>query len=137
MKLSRLLSLLPAAVLLVSCVQQGVTDLSDFMQDNTVRLEMDGKTIFRYNPSDCQLAFNEKRCEFRAHTDTMLDYFVLTLDALPASSGQTVNGVLAWSTPGGERTKENIALKAVLIRGDVIWLCDKSYRNAVVVRVLK
>lgn len=126
-----------AVLLLISCKQQGVTDLSAFLQDNTVRLEMDGRTLLRYDPSDCQLAFNEKRCEFRAHTDTMLDYFVLTLDNIPATSGETVNARIVWSTSNGERSKENIALQAMLIRGDVIWLCDKSHRNALVVRVLK
>lgn len=129
--------LLFAAVLFGACDMQGVTELAPFMMDNTVRLELDGAKVFIYAEPNCQLAFNERRCEFRAHTDTMLDYFVLKLDAIPGRSGVKVNANLTWSTTKGENTKENITLDVKRISGDVIWLCDAERRIAVVVKVLE
>lgn len=137
MRLSRILATLSIATLFCCCQPQGVTDLSSFVADNTVRLELDGACIFRYNEKTCQLAYNEQHCEWRAHTDSMLDFFVLTLDGIPEKAGTQYNASLLWSTTSGERTKTNITLNTVRIEGDVVWLCDESCRNAVVVRILE
>lgn len=120
-----------------ACQQQGATDLASFVANDTVRLEFDGVSVFTYVPNTCQLAYNEQRCEFRAHTDTMLDYFVITMDEVPGCAGTAVNATIVWSTSAGERTKENVTLYAKRIRGDVIWLCDDSRHTAAVVRVLE
>ena len=126
-----------ATVLLCACDRQGVSELAPFLMDNTVRLELDGVKVFTYSESTCQLAFNEKRAEFRAQTDTMLDYFVLKLDGVPTRTGTRVEASLAWSTKTGESTKENITLDVKRISGDVIWLCDADRRIAAVVKVLE
>lgn len=129
--------ILLSALMLCSCDWQGVTDLTQFLSDNTVRLEIDGVRVFSYDDDGCQLAYNERRCEFRAHTDTMLDYFVVDLSEIPSRAGTKVNATVAWSTPNGESTKENITLEAKRISGDVIWLCDAGKRCAAVVKVLE
>ena len=123
--------------LLCACTTQGITDLSGFVADDTVRLEVDGERVLVYDPANCQLAYNEKRCEFRLQTDTMLDYFVLTLSEIPNRSSSGVSASITWSSTSGERTKSNIALYVRRINGDVLWLSDESCRYAVVVRVLE
>ncbi len=133
----RIASIIYIALLAAACGHQGSTELATFLADGTVRLELEGDKVFTYEETFCQLAYNEKRCEFRAHTDTMLDYFVLTMDSVPNAEGQLVNARIVWSTQFGERSKENITLEAVRISGDVIWLCDESCRNAVVIRTLE
>ena len=126
-----------AVLLTAACESPGATEMASFLSDSTVRLELEGEKVFTYDESTCQLAYNEKRCEFRAHTDTMLDYFVLTLTSVPSTKGSRTGARIAWSTQFGEKTKENITLEAVRISGDVIWLCDESSRNAVVIRTLE
>ena len=133
----KIAALVLTGAILCACNIQGITDMQTFTGDDTVRLELDGVRCFIYKPGTCQLAYNEKRCEFRAHSDTMLDYFILTLERLPAFKGQKVTGTIIWSTNRGERTKNNITLSVRRIKGDTIWLCDESSRNAVVVRVLE
>ena len=123
-------------IALCSCQPQGITDLSSFVADDTVRLEIDGQTILRYDEMNHQLAYNEMHCEFRLQTDTMLDYFVLTLSEIPGDSKTGVAATLIWSTSYGERTKE-ITLFARRIKGDLLWLSDESCRYAVVVRILE
>jgi len=129
--------LLLAALLLGACDLPGVTEQAAFLSDNTVRLEIDGEKVFVYSPDLCQLAFNEKRCEFRAHTDTMLEYFVVSLDAIPQKAGEKVAATIIWSTPAGERSKENLTLEAKRIWGEALWLCDESRHYAAVVQVLE
>ncbi len=136
MKKRHLISIL-GILFLCACEPQGVTDLAGFVADDTVRLEIDGERVLSYDPVSCQLAYNEKRCEFRLNTDTMLDYFVLSLSEIPANPKTAVTATITWSTTSGERTKNNITLYAKRIQGDILWLCDDSCRNAAVVRVLE
>ena len=123
-------------IALYSCQPQGITDLSGFVADDTVRLEIDGSCILRYDEINHQLAYNEQRREFRLQSDTMLDYFVLEMEEIPSKSSTGVDATIIWSTSYGERSKKT-TLYARRIKGDMLWLSDQSCRNAVVVRVLE
>ena len=124
-----------STLMAASCT--GATQLAPFMSDETVRLEIDGVPVFTYDAPTCQLSYNEQRKEFRAMTDTMLDYFCITLSDLPSSAGSSASASVVWSTSEGERSRNEITLEAKRIKGDVIWLCDGSLHTAAVVRVLK
>ena len=125
------LALLPC----ISCVNS--TSLQTFTQHGNVRLEIDGVEVFTYDDAFCQLSFNEQRKEFRAMTDTMLDYFCITLSEIPSAAGDRAQATVVWSTPDGERSRNGITLEAKRIEGDVIWLCDSRLHTAAVVRVLE
>lgn len=133
--MKRILTLFSLILLLASC--QSKTLPGQFLSDSSVRLEISGATVFRYDESTCQLSFNESRKTFGAFTDTMLDYFEVKLDAIPSTVGEKTTATVTWSTESGEHTKENITLEARGIKGDVIWLCDEGRRTAAVVRVLE
>ncbi len=135
MKVSQHILLL--ALLLFASCDTGRTVVSNFISDDTVRLELSGTRVFSYSDSKCQLAYNEQRRQFRAMTDSMLDYFIVTLDAIPSSSGERVTASIVWTDINGEHTKNNVTLEAKRIKGDIIWLCDDSQQNAAVIRVLK
>ena len=126
-----------AVLILSACNNNGLTPLAPFVNDDTVRLEIDGVRVFEYSDNTCQLAFNSSRNEFRVHTDTMLDYFIVKLDAVPRSPSTKVKADISWSTDYGVRTRENITLDTKRVRGDVIWLCDESQHNAIVLRILE
>ena len=113
------------------------SSLSPFISNDTVRLEIDGHEVFVFDDTFCQLSYNEQRREFRAMTDTMLDYFCITLDEIPARVGNKASATVVWSTPEGERTRNEITLEAKRIKGDIIWLADGKLHTAAVVRVLK
>ncbi|MBR4809264.1 MAG: hypothetical protein IK031_03180 [Bacteroidales bacterium] len=135
MRLHGILALAAAALLCCACNR--TTSITAFTADDTVRLEIDGNRVFVYDAAGCQLSYNEQRREFRAMTDTMLDYFCITLDAIPAQAGATAVASISWSSETGELGRNGITLEAKRIKGDVIWLCDRSQHTAAVVRVLK
>lgn len=126
-----------AALAFACACTQGTTHLDSFVKDETVRLELDGIKVFVHDDATCQLSFNRQRGSFRAHTDTMLDYFVVELDEIPQSAGAAVAADVFWSSTDGERSRKRITLEAKRIKGDLIWLCDDSRRIAAVVRVLE
>lgn len=136
-EMKRLLSILITAAALLSCTDEGRTNPGTFTADETIRLEIDGSVVFAYREADCQLACNPVRGEFRAHTDTMLDYFVVTLDHIPETEGDKVTASVRWSTLDGERGRNEITLDTKRIKGETIWLCDETRRTAAVVRRLE
>ena len=133
----RILRIILTACLLLCFACTRSSSLQPFLLDDTVRLEIDGNEVFTYDEPFCQLSYNEQRMEFRAMTDTMLDYFCIKLGAIPTRVGERVTASVVWSTPSGERTRNDITLEARSIKGDVIWLADSRLHTAAVVRVLK
>lgn len=121
-----LLTLL-CALTLYSCQSSG-TYTPEFLTDSTIRLEVGKKTNFIYSAENCQYAYNSNRCEFRAHTDNMSDYFLVKLKNRPQAEGEDIfTHYVEWTEPNGmNRRKENITLKAVKIQDDIIWLWDSK-----------
>lgn len=137
MKVRTLLATLAAILAACACNPGGTTSLDAFVKDDTVRLELDGARVFVHDDANCQLSFNRQRGSFRSHTDTMLDYFVVELDAIPQSEGATAVADIYWSSTDGERSRKKVTLEAKRIKGDLIWLCDEGRKTAAVVRVLE
>lgn len=137
MKVRTLFAAIAAIVAASACNPGGTTSLDAFVKDETVRLELDGERVFVHDDSNCQLSFNRQRGSFRALTDTMLDYFVVELDAIPQSEGATAVADIYWSSTDGERSRKKITLEAKRIKGELIWLCDAGRKTAAVVRVLE
>jgi hypothetical protein len=133
----RILHTVLAALTLLCACNPNTTSLDTFVKDENVRLELDGVKVFVHDDATCQLSFNRQRGSFRSHTDTMLDYFVVELDAIPESEGASAVANIYWSSTDGERSRKNITLEAKRIKGDLIWLCDAGRRTAAVVRVLE
>ncbi len=86
------------AVLALSGCVGGSKVEPEFLNGSDICLRINGTNVFTYDPLSCQLAFNRRGCEFRVHTDTMSDYYCVTLDAMPSSEGQKVGGSLCWTS---------------------------------------
>ncbi len=130
-----IITLIVCALLCASCIHS--TPMEPFLADDTVRLEIDGKPVFTYDDTTCQLSYNEQHREFRAMNDTMLDYFCITLTSIPVREGDTAVAAITWSTSGGEQSRNDITLEAKRIKGDVIWLSNGNWHTAAVVNILK
>ena len=107
-----------------------------FVADSSVRMEIGGSSQFSYDESACTLWFNRERGEFCAGTDNMSDYFKVKLGGVPVMEGEEFRASLEWTTPTSTRKMQNVALEAVKVEGDRIWLWNDENRIALVVRVL-
>ena len=126
--------LLLAALLLCSCRDDRF--ITPFVAEDGIRLTVNGKTVFSYDPLTCQLGFNRQRGEFRVHTDNMSDFYTLQLSKIPEREGQEVTGTLVWTTATDIYTKKNVTFTAEKLEGDYIWLWTGNGRVGVVVKVL-
>jgi len=125
------------AIVLLACSCNKDEGLADILKDGTVRLCISGVSQFTYNPLTCQLGFCREKCEFRAFTDNMSDFFTLSLDRIPSSTGEFAVADITWTSPSSIGHKEKIALETVKIEGDKIWLWDSGSKISAVVRVLE
>ena len=112
-------------------------DMEAMLSDGTVRLSVKGSEKMVYNPLTCQMAFNRQKCTFRVLTDSMSDYFSLSLDALPTTQGEEVCGSISWTEQDRVESKNEVALSVVKLQGDKVWLWDDDQRILCVFKVLE
>lgn len=117
-------TLIFASILMLGTACNTNTFTPEFLTDDTPRMEIGKKQIFKYSPSTCQYAYNSGRCEFRAHTDNMSDYFLVRLDSTPTAEGEEVNAsYLKWTEKNGtDKFKKNVTMQVVKLDGEHIWL---------------
>lgn len=129
-----------AAILLLTVLTWACTKTDGFdkseASSNVPRFEISGKTMFEYIPATCQLGFNREKKEFRLNSDTMSDFVVAKLSAIPSQKGQKLTADLEWTTERDTKTKRGAAFKVEKLEGDVCWLWDKSDKITLVVKFL-
>lgn len=130
------------SILLISLFMATGCDLTQpdpvILSDSTPQLSVQGKVLFRYEDSTCQLGFNLERAEFRMHTDTMSDYVFLTLDHIPASVGEQVTAnEISWTSPDDVEYRKKIILEVLKFEDGTIWLWSSRNQIALVVRELE
>lgn len=124
-------------VLLLASSCNGTHEITNFSNTDAVRLEVAGITQFYYDPLTCQMAFNRERGEFRVHTDSMSDYFLVKLSEIPTETGQEVTGDITWTTVNDLMTRQNITLILINSQGDKLWFWNANYRIGAEVRILE
>ena len=120
---------------LTGCQRGGKVD-SEFIGSNDICLRVKGSTVFTYNPLTCQLAFNRRNCEFRVHTDTMSDYYCVTLDAIPSSEDQKIDGSLCWTSSSSILHKDCTFRVEKISTDGCVWLWDRKDKIGAVVKIL-
>ena len=73
------------AALLAACACNAKIDEA-ILASPDLGIYQDGTALIRYEPLKYQNAYNESLRQFRIHDDTMSEYFILTLDAIPSPS---------------------------------------------------
>ncbi|MCR4859880.1 MAG: hypothetical protein K5910_04370 [Bacteroidales bacterium] len=131
-----LLCFLSLAVLfLTGCQDERMKNA--FGENEGIRLMVGGNIPFTYEPNTCQLAFSRDRREFRAHTDNMSDFFVVTFSEVPSAPGQNVTADLVWTTERDVLSRKNLTLEVVRIEGDQFWLWSDAGRIGLCIRILE
>lgn len=130
------ISAITLALCLTACSEE-VLDPA-FIANPDIRMEIEGRTVFKYDPITCQQSFNADKRRFIVHTDSMTDYYIVTLSDLPSEEGRTINGDVSWTTlSSGTQTKKNIAFKVAKLEGNKVWLWNARNRIQLTVSILE
>lgn len=131
----KLVTILLALVCIAGCQGGGKVE-PEFLSGDEICLRVNGSVIFTYDPLTCQLAFNRRKCEFRVHTDTMSDYYGVTMDAMPSAVDQKINGTVSW-TNSSSIIHKDLAFRVEKISSDGrVWLWNRKAKIGAVVKIL-
>lgn len=108
----------------------------EFVSDSNVHLEMNGVTMLQYDEATCQMGFNRERRQFRMCTDSMSDYFSITMNMIPTAQDEKIKGDLVWTTSRDVMSRKNIVLEVVKTEDDKFWLWNEQERIALVIEIL-
>ena len=128
-------ALFAALLLFQACNRDGFNKAD--LEITDVCLKVKGAVVYQYVSGASQMAFNRGRREFRAGTDTMSDYFRLTMSEIPRESGQTLTGSLQWTTSDNTPSLSGLSFKVERIGDDgTVWLWCPSQKILVVMKLL-
>ena len=134
-KYTILLALFAALMVFPACNRDGFNKADFELTD--VCLKVKGTIVYQYVSGASQMAFNRGRKEFRAGTDTMSDYFLLTMSEVPHEDGQTLTGSLQWTTDDDTPHMTGLSFKVERIGDDgTVWLWCPSQKILVVMKLL-
>ena len=130
----------PIPFILILCVlaagcRKGQEMDPELDRSEDVCLRVKGKAIFTYDIDQDQLTFNEFLQEFRAGSDDMGSYFIVTCKQLPTRDGQDIKADLRWKNGSGSAQKRSGLTFRVQKTDEQgrIWLwCSKERIGAVV-----
>ena len=130
--------LLLTAVFLTACHHDKEMDPA-FVEGDGITLQVGGKTVLQYDPLTWQLGYSAARREFRAFTDDLSAYYVLTCRTMPAGIGESVTADLEWAAEGGGIRRKSGVKFTVKKRSDDgrIWLWSASEGIGIVIRILQ
>ena len=129
------LLILFACLVLAGCQGGGKVE-PEFLNSSDICLRVNGSAVFTYDPLTCQLAFNRRNCEFRVHTDTMSDYYCVTLDAIPSSVDQKIDGTLSWTSSSSILHKDCTFRVEKISSDGCVWLWNRKDKIGAVVKIL-
>ena len=123
-----------AALMAIAACRDNI--FPEFVSDTNVHIEMNGATMLQYDEATCQMGFNRERRQFRMCTDSMSDYFSITMNMIPTAQGEKIKADLVWTTARDVMSRKNIALEVVKTEDDKFWLWNEQERISLVIEIL-
>lgn len=129
------LILICLVLVFTGCVRYDIEEI--LISRDSVSLTWKGVEQFSYDPASCQMSFNASKNEFRAQTDNLAGWFVLTCSEMPVAEGDEIEADLSWTGTTDNRSMKNLDFKVRKVSGDgMIWLWCKSAKIGVTIRRL-
>jgi len=127
--------LLILVITVAGCQRYDIDEI--LISRNEISLTWKGTEQFVYSPETCQLGFNAAKNEFRAQTDNLSGWFVLTCKDMPAAEGDEIEADIRWTGPSETRSMQGLKFKVKKVAADgQMWLWCKSAKIGVTIRKL-
>ncbi|MBO7547538.1 MAG: hypothetical protein J6Y27_08445 [Bacteroidales bacterium] len=128
---------LASALLAAGCHNDGFDQV--WLKEESLCVVSGTQKVFSYDPLTCQQAFNRSTRTFRAFTDDMSDYYVLTMGSLPSEAGEKIGGCsLEWTTADDVKTLKGLtfAVEKIETGTGKVWLWCSSEGLVVIAQLL-
>ena len=120
------------ALAAVSCNRFDVEEILLIRDD--VSLTWKGEEQFSYDPVSCQMGYNASRNEFRAQSDNLSSWFVISCSEMPVNEGDEIIADISWTGVSDTRNMKELEFKVKRVSEDgMIWLWCKSAKIGVTI----
>ncbi len=100
-----------------------------------ISLTWKGDVQVSYEPSSCQMGFNDARNEYRVYSDLLADWFVLKCSGRPAGVDHTFQADVSWTGEKSAVTKTGIEFKVVKTDEEgKMWLWNESDKIGIIIK---
>ena len=131
--MKKLLLILTAALTVAGCNTYTMEEV--LLQQSDISLSWRGDMQVIYKSSDCQLAYNDKRCEYRVYNDKLSDWFTITCSEKPVAEGQTFTAEVGWTSAKDIKRFKNLSFKVEKTDGSGrVWLWNESDRIGIIIK---
>lgn len=97
-----------------------------------ISLTWKGEEQFIYDPASCQMGFNASKNEFRAQSDNLSSWFVISCSEMPSSEGDEVRADISWTGAADTRSMKGLEFKVEKVSSEgMIWLWCRSAKIGV------
>ncbi len=136
--MKRFLLILSCLTVMTGCIRDLVFD-NDLLKTEQVCLKVGDRLVYSFDETRDQLGYNAKACQFRAGSDNMGEFIILTCDTKPVKEGQSVDVVIQWTEKGTvARRTRTMKVEKISDNGYVwLWYRNRKERICAVVRVLE
>ena len=113
------------------------TEEITILESSEISLTWKGVPQMEFSEEACQLAYNEKRNEYRVYDDKLANWFVVRCSEKPTTEGQELTADLKWTSSNSTKTRNRLTF--IVEKTDVeghIWLWCESDAIGVIVKEL-
>jgi hypothetical protein len=109
--------------------------MASFMESSDISLTWKGNVQVQYNDKTCQLAYNDKKHEFRVYDDRLADWFTIRCAEKPSAEGQTVVADVSWTGDRTPKVYTGLSFTVSRISEDgLIWLWNNDNRIGIIIK---
>lgn len=127
------LTILFAAIAIQAC--NNSTPDPEIYSDSTPKVVVGGKTLLCWEENNWQTGASNDGKFFFTGTDTMSDFFSVSLKTPAEEPGETIVAEkVIWTTKDDYVEKKNLSLKVVQISEESIWFWNAAEKITIVVR---
>jgi len=133
----RILIFLMIAALSCACNNEYLEVEEEMKGCEEIGLWVKGEQVFKYSDKLCQYSWNPETKQFTAFTDSVADWFSVSMDSEPYETDDKVTAAISWTTKSDIKTRKDVELKVIRTEKQKIWLWSRKAGTGAIVEIIK
>ncbi len=131
--MKRFLYIAICIILLGGCGPE--TDEITILESSEISLTWKGVVQMRFSEDTGQLAYNEKKNEYRVYDDKLANWFVVRCSEKPVSEGQEISADVSWTGDRSPKAYDALSLRVEKVSEDgLVWLWNTDNRIGIIIK---
>ena len=111
------------------------TEEITILESSEISLTWKGVPQMEFSEEACQLAYNEKRNEYRVYDDKLANWFVVRCSEKPTTEDQELSADVSWTGDRSPKTYEGLHMRVEKVSEDgLVWLWNTDNRIGIIIK---